>query len=139
MKKKRIFEQACSKRKDLLKETAKHACGIIGFVPGGSRLKRNVQCRAALSNAFHPYCTQDEIAEIIERDRSTVSYYQRLHEENQKYWDGYSLMFNMIRGPIAKGLGSFYVKESLTEIENQITELILARDQVKAAISSLEL
>tara|TARA_R110002050_G_scaffold98829_2_gene205236 strand:- start:2202 stop:2621 length:420 start_codon:yes stop_codon:yes gene_type:complete len=138
MKKKRIFEQSSNKRKELLKDTAKHACGILGFIPGGSRLKRNVQCRAALSNAFQPYCTQDEIAEIIQRDRTTVSYYQRIHQDNEKYWDGYGLMFSMIRGPIAKGLGSFYVKESLNEIESQIAELIQARDKVKDAILSLE-
>ena len=46
---------------------------------GDSRLRDNMEHRAALSNALKPYTTTAKLGGILNRDHSTIVYYHRQH------------------------------------------------------------
>jgi predicted DNA-binding protein YlxM (UPF0122 family) len=101
-------------------------------------MHKNVQRRAVVTVAMKPYCTHSEIGEVIQRDRTAVYHYLRHHEDNMKHWEGYAEMYYTVKPEIDDVLAEYSVKLKISEIENEITRLIQARDIVKAKLKAAE-
>lgn len=126
------------KRQEVISLAAERAYDALGSKPGPSRVQKNVQRRSVVTVAMKPYCTHAEIAKVIERDRTVVYHYLRNHEANMKHWDGYSQMYYSVKPIIDDVLADYSTKSKITDIENEITRLIQARDVVKAKLKAAE-
>ena len=126
------------KRKEVISQAADRAYDALGSKPGPSRMHKNVQRRAVVTVAMKPYCTHSEIGEVIQRDRTAVYHYLRHHEDNMEHWEGYAEMYYTVKPEIDDVLAEYSVKLKISEIENEITRLIQARDVVKAKLKAAE-
>lgn len=125
------------KRKEIISLAAKTACDALKFTPGPSRMHVNVQKRMAIAMALKKYCTHDEVGEQLDRDRSCIYHYMNKHDAHMDYWDGYKEYYNQADLVVTDILGDYDIKQKVSQLNDQITELIKARDEIKGRLEKV--
>jgi hypothetical protein len=69
----------------------------LGLTPSKTRMKEQVQARAAIMVALREYTTTTAIGKLFGMDHSSVVHHCRKHDENIMYWDGYAKMFDIAK------------------------------------------
>tara|TARA_R100001015_G_C4449243_1_gene39970 strand:+ start:105 stop:491 length:387 start_codon:yes stop_codon:yes gene_type:complete len=119
------------KRKEVVSQAAKQACDALGFTPGKCRMQTTVQKRMAIAMAMKPYCSHNEIAEVLHRDRSVIYHYLTKHDDYMQYWDGYKQFYEMAKIAVVDVLADYDIKQKVSELEDQIERLLKARNKIK--------
>jgi hypothetical protein len=65
----------------------------LGLTPSKTRMKEQVQARAAIMVALRDYTTTTVIGKLFGMDHSSIVHHCRKHDENIMYWPGYAKMF----------------------------------------------
>jgi|DEB0MinimDraft_6_1074348.scaffolds.fasta_scaffold67677_1 hypothetical protein len=69
----------------------------LGLTPSKTRMKEQVQARAAIMVALREYTTTTAIGKLFGMDHSSIVHHCRKHDANIMYWDGYAKMFDIAK------------------------------------------
>ena len=69
----------------------------LGLTPNRTRMKEQVQARAAIMVALRQHTTTTAIGKLFDMDHSSVVHHCRKHNDNLLYWKGYSKMFDLAK------------------------------------------
>ena len=69
----------------------------LGLTPSKTRMKEQVQARAAIMVALREYTTTTAIGKLFGMDHSSVVHHCRKHDDNVLYWKGYAKMFDIAK------------------------------------------
>lgn len=93
----------------------------IGMIPDGSRKSDQVKARNAIGVALSQWAdNQQEVAEILERDRSTVAHMTINHEDNLSFWKGYKELYEKAKMIVDNRLSATSRADKLANLTNQI-------------------
>jgi len=69
----------------------------LGLTPSRTRMKEQVQARAAIMVALRQYTTTTAIGKLFDMDHSSVVHHCKKHDANMVYWKGYAKMFEIAK------------------------------------------
>jgi len=69
----------------------------LGLTPNRTRMKEQVQARAAVMVALRQYTTTTAIGKLFDMDHSSVVHHCKKHDVNMVYWKGYAKMFEVAK------------------------------------------
>ena len=69
----------------------------LGLTPNRTRMKEQVQARAAVMVALRQYTTTTAIGKLFDMDHSSVVHHCKKHDANMVYWKGYAKMFEIAK------------------------------------------
>jgi|GEM_PF-4344824 hypothetical protein len=69
----------------------------LGLTPSRTRMKEQVQARAAVMVALRQYTTTTAIGKLFDMDHSSVVHHCKKHDANMVYWKGYAKMFEIAK------------------------------------------
>jgi len=95
----------------------------IRLVQSNTRVKEQVQARAAIMTALRRYKTTIAIADAFGMDHSTVVYHEHNHEANMSSWPGYDDKFFLARRMCNKTLRFKSLEQKLKSIKIEISRL----------------
>ena len=70
----------------------------LNIEPTNRRNPEQTQVRAAIGTVLRGYMSDTNTSKVLGRDRSTVCYYVRNHENNMAHWKGYAQKYNTAKG-----------------------------------------
>lgn len=111
----------------------------IGMQPDESRKAEQVRARNAIGVALLQWAdNQEQVANILRRDRSTVAHMMLNHENNLKYWKGYSELYDKAKLIVDNRLSASSKADKLADITNKIylleQEASLLRNELNSII-----
>lgn len=93
----------------------------INLTPDGSRKSEQVMARNAIACALLRWArSQEEVARVLDRDRSTVAHMMINHEDNLKFWKGYDDLFEQASLIVDNRLSASSKADKLAGIANRI-------------------
>ncbi len=93
----------------------------IGMVPNDTRKTDQVMARNAIGVALSQWAdSQQEVAEVLNRDRSTIAHMTLGHEDNLMYWKGYEDLYKMAVMIVDNRLCASSKADKLASITNKI-------------------
>ena len=93
----------------------------IGMIPDDSRRADQVKARNAIGVALSQWAdNQQEVADILQRDRSTVAHMTINHEDNLKFWKGYQSLYDKATLIVDNRLSMTSKADRLANLTNQI-------------------
>ncbi len=93
----------------------------IGMVPDDSRRADQVKARNAIGVALSQWAdNQQEVAEVLKRDRSTVAHMTINHEDNLSFWKGYKDLYEKAKLIVDNRLSATSKADRLANLTNQI-------------------
>ena len=93
----------------------------IAMIPDGSRRAEQVMARNAIAVALSSWAdNQQEVAEVLGRDRSTIAHMLLGHEDNLQFWDGYADLHKMAVMIVDNRLSASSKADKLASITNKI-------------------
>jgi predicted XRE-type DNA-binding protein len=93
----------------------------IGVHPDDSRKADQVKARNAIGVALlHWADTQQEVAEVLGRDRSTIAHMMINHSDNLEYWKGYKDMYETATMIVNNRLSASSKADKLASLTNKI-------------------
>ena len=106
--------------KQIIEAVVEKTYCIVGLPRCKSRRTAHAQMRAAMGSALGNYFQQQEIADALNIDRSTVCHYKRNHNNNLNFWEGYKFKYN-----IAKEISDNKIidRDKATDIESTIKQI----------------
>jgi len=84
-------------KKQIIETVVEETYNTVGLPRCKSRRTANAQMRAAMGSALGDYFQQQEIADALNIDRSTVCHYKRNHSNNLNHWEGYRFKYNIAK------------------------------------------
>lgn len=105
----------------LMKSAVSSYYSSIEMIPDDSRKAEQVKARNAIAVALLQWAdNQQEVADILGRDRSTVAHMMLNHEENLKYFKGYSDLYDRAKFIVDNRLSASSKADKLADITNKI-------------------
>jgi len=93
----------------------------IGVRPDNTRTSDQVKARNAIGCALLQWAdTQQEVADVLGRDRSTVAHMMLNHHDNLDYWKGYKELYETATMIVDNRLSASSKADKLAEITNKI-------------------
>lgn len=93
----------------------------IEMIPDDTRKSDQVKARNAIAVALmHWANNQQEVADILGRDRSTVAHMLLNHNENLKYYKGYAELYERAKFIVDNRLSASSKADKLADITNKI-------------------
>ena len=93
----------------------------IGMVPDDSRRADQVKARNAIGVALSQWAdNQQEVAEVLKRDRSTVAHMTINHEDNLSFRKGYKDLYEKAKLIVDNRLSATSKADRLANLTNQI-------------------
>ena len=93
----------------------------IGMQPDESRKSEQVRARNAIGVALLQWAdNQEQVANILGRDRSTVAHMMINHDNNLKYWKGYAELYDKAKLIVDNRLSASSKADKLADITNKI-------------------
>ena len=93
----------------------------IGMIPDGTRKSEQVMARNAIACALLKWSrNQEEVADVLNRDRSTVAHMMLNHEDNLSFWKGYKDLFEQATLIVDNRLSASSKADKLAGIANKI-------------------
>ena len=83
--------------KQIIETVVEETYNTVGLPRCKSRRTAHAQMRAAMGSALGSYFQQQEIADALNIDRSTVCHYKRNHNNNLNYWEGYKSKYSIAK------------------------------------------
>ena len=116
----------------------------IGMVPNNSRCASQVRARNAIGVALSQWSTsQQEVADILNRDRSTIAHMTLNHLNNLKWWKGYKELYEKAKLVVDSRLSATSKADRLANLTNQIyileQECAIIRNELSTIQASKEL
>jgi len=116
----------------------------IGMVPNDSRCASQVRARNAIGVALSQWSTnQQEVADILNRDRSTIAHMTINHLNNLKYWKGYKELYEKAKLVVDSRLSATSKADRLANLTNQIyileQECAIIRNELSTIQASKEI
>lgn len=93
---------------------------------GDSRLRDNMEHRAALSNALKPYTTTMRMGSMLKKDHSTIVYYHRQHLPLIQWSPQYRFKYGVAlasTNQVAEEMEMIPLKRSYAAMEKQLKQL----------------
>jgi len=84
-------------KKQIIETVVEETYNTVGLPRCKSRRTAHAQMRAAMGSALGNYFQQQEIADALNIDRSTVCHYKRNHNNNLNHWEGYRFKYNIAK------------------------------------------
>jgi hypothetical protein len=108
-------------RQLLMRSAVESYYKAIGLVPDESRTATQVKARNAICVALLQWANnQQEVADLIGRDRSTVAHMMINHEDNMQYFKGYSDLYEKARLIVDSRMSTTSKADRLADICNKI-------------------
>jgi len=108
-------------RKLLMLSSIESYYSAIAMIPDGSRRAEQVMARNAIAVALSSWAdNQQEVAEVLGRDRSTIAHMLLGHEDNLQFWDGYADLHKMAVMIVDNRLSASSKADKLASITNKI-------------------
>jgi len=108
-------------RKLLMLSAIETYYAAIGMVPDDSRRADQVKARNAIAVALIQWAdNQQEVAEVLGRDRSTVAHMTINHDDNLKFWKGYESLYEKAKLIVDNRLSATSKADRLANLTNQI-------------------
>ena len=93
----------------------------IGMQPDQSRKAEQVRARNAIGVALLQWAdNQEQVANILKRDRSTIAHMMLNHENNLQYWKGYADLYDKATLIVENRLSASSKADKLADITNKI-------------------
>lgn len=93
----------------------------IGMQPEDTRKSEQVRARNAIGVALLQWAdSQEQVANILRRDRSTVAHMMLNHENNLQYWKGYAELYEKAKMIVDNRLSASSKADKLADITNKI-------------------
>lgn len=93
----------------------------IGVRPDNTRKSDQVKARNAIGVALLQWAdTQQEVAEVLGRDRSTIAHMMLNHSDNLDYWKGYKEMYETASMIVDNRLSASSKADKLADITKKI-------------------
>jgi hypothetical protein len=93
----------------------------IGMQPDESRKAEQVRARNAIGVALLQWAdNQEQVANILKRDRSTIAHMMLNHENNLQYWKGYADLYDKATLIVENRLSASSKADKLADITNKI-------------------
>jgi len=122
-------------RKLLMQSAIDTYYSSIGVIPKDTRETTQVKARNAIGVALLQWADgQQEVAEMLGRDRSTIAHMYIGHEDNLKFWKGYSEMYEKATMIVDNRMSTTNKAQRLADLTNKISML-----EQEAAILRTEL
>jgi len=94
---------------------------VIGMQPDESRKAEQVRARNAIGVALLQWAdNQEQVANILKRDRSTIAHMMINHDSNMQYWKGYSDLYEKAKLIVDNRLSASSKADKLADITNKI-------------------
>ena len=108
-------------RKLLMLSAVETYYASIGIVPNDSRSANQVRARNAIGVALSQWSSnQQEVADILKRDRSTIAHMTINHMDNLEFWKGYKEMYEKAKLIVDSRLSATSKADRLADLTNQI-------------------
>jgi len=118
-------------KKALAKQITTDSYKMMGVVRKTKlRIKEQAQARAAIAVALSKHFNSSCIGSAIGKDRSTISYYKKLHEANLTGWTGYKHKFEAANQIAVSTFRVEDAKEQLTLLNKQLSYIRSRRDKL---------
>ena len=93
----------------------------INMKPDNSRTSDQVKARNAIGVALLQWAdSQQEVAQILNRDRSTVAHMMLNHSDNLSFWKGYQELYEKATLIVDNRLSATSKADKLADITNKI-------------------
>ena len=93
----------------------------IGMQPDESRKAEQVRARNAIGVALLQWAdNQEQVANILRRDRSTIAHMMLNHDNNLQYWKGYAELYEKATLIVDNRLSASSKADKLADITNKI-------------------
>lgn len=96
---------------------------LLGLELSKSRVREQVQARAAMMVALKKYKTYSVVGRAFGMDHATVIHHVKNHEGNMSTWDGYSDKFDIAKAMCAKTIKYQTVQAKLNSVRHEIKRL----------------
>ena len=110
----------------------------LNIEPTNRRNPEQTQTRAAIGTVLRSYMSDTNTSKVLGRDRSTVCYYVRNHENNMTHWKGYAQKYNTARGicemymtNVAKDYDMSVIDRRISQYQKKIEELQLEKKRLE--------
>lgn len=108
-------------RKLLMHSAVETYYAAIGVIPDDSRRADQVKARNAIGVALSHWAdNQQEVAEVLGRDRSTVAHMTINHADNLQFWKGYEDLYEKAKLIVDNRLSATSKADRLANLTNQI-------------------
>jgi hypothetical protein len=108
--------------------------------PDNSRTADQVKARNAIGVALLQWAdSQQEVAQVLNRDRSTVAHMMLNHEDNLKFWKGYNELYEKAQLIVDNRLSATNKADKLAEITNKIYLLEQEAAILRNELNSIEI
>jgi len=112
----------------------------INMKPDNSRTADQVKARNAIGVALLQWAdSQQEVAQVLNRDRSTVAHMMLNHEDNLKFWKGYNELYEKAQLIVDNRLSATNKADKLAEITNKIYLLEQEAAILRNELNSIEI
>lgn len=91
--------------------------------PDRSRLREQVQARAAMMVALRKYKTCALVGRVFDMDHATVIHHEKNHEGNMLSWDGYEEKYRIAESMCDQTIRYKTLEAKLTSIRSEIRRL----------------
>ena len=110
----------------------------LNIEPTNRRNPEQTQTRAAIGTVLRSYMSDTNTSKVLGRDRSTVCYYVRNHENNMTHWKGYAQKYNTARGicemymtNVARDYDISVIDRRISQYQKKIEELQLEKKRLE--------
>ncbi len=110
----------------------------LNIEPTNRRNPEQTQTRAAIGTVLRSYMSDTNTSKVLGRDRSTVCYYVRNHENNMTHWKGYAQKYNTARGicemymtNVARDYDMSVIDRRISQYQKKIEELQLEKKRLE--------
>ena len=110
----------------------------LNIEPTNRRNPEQTQTRAAIGAVLRSYMSDTNTSKVLGRDRSTVCYYVRNHENNMTHWKGYAQKYNTARGicemymtNVARDYDISVIDRRISQYQKKIEELQLEKKRLE--------
>ncbi len=111
----------------------------INMKPDNSRTSDQVKARNAIGVALLQWAdSQQEVAQILNRDRSTIAHMMLNHEDNLKFWKGYVDLYEKATLIVDNRLSASSKADKLADITNKIYLLEQEAAILRNELNSIE-
>lgn len=108
-------------RKLLMQSAVESYYAAIGMIPSNSREASQVKARNAVGVALlHWADNQQEVAEVLGRDRSTIAHMHINHDDNLKFWKGYDELYDKAQMIVDNRMATTNKAQRLADLTNKI-------------------
>lgn len=104
------------------------------YTPHDRQIK-NAQPRFAFAVALARHLNDTVVGDVIEKDRTTIIHYRKNHNDNMKYWSGYSLLYDTAEYVVDSYFKGSAKLERLKYIDEMVATLLKEKQTIQSQLN----